>query len=392
MEGYQKKIAIVTHQMVMGGIEKSLIELCKALQKKNIQVTIYLEAKGGELYSAIPKGVKIVSIFDDYNNMKHAISNFLIRGEISKAYALGKTYVINKLKLDPVKGWRETIKYLKEEQEHYDYAFAYGAPIAFSTFYVIEKINADKKYAWIHSDPEQLSLNIKKYKKSFERYDKIICVSRAIQKKIEKIFPEYSLKCRVFYNIINKNEIIKKSKELIEKDDFDGKRLLTVGRLSDEKGQDIIPKIAKKLLDENYNIRWYCIGEGELHSQLNSLIEKEKLQGKVILLGNKNNPYPYFKISDIYVQTSRHEGFGITLTEAKIMNLPVVTTDFSGAFEQIDEGKTGLVVKFDTNDIYMAVKKLLDNDKLVNDFKENLKRDKKKCVSNINELITLEEE
>ena len=74
------------------------------------------------------------------------------------------------------------------------------------------------------------------------------------------------------------------------------------------------------------------------------------------------------------------------------MNLPVVTTDFSGAFEQIDEGKTGLVVKFDTNDIYMAVKKLLDNDKLVNDFKENLKRDKKKCVSNINELITLEEE
>ncbi len=384
----QKKIAIVTHQMITGGIEKSLIELCKALQKKNAQITLYLEVNGGELYDSIPKGIKIIPVFDNYNSgMNHVLGSFLLQGKIRKATALMKSYIINRLKLNPVKGWLETIKYLDNNQEQYDYAFAYGAPISFSTYYVIKKINATKKYAWIHNDPQRSSLDIRKYKRIFNEYDKIICVSEELKTSFIKLFPEYTARSSVFYNIIDESDIKTKSEDIIETDDFNGTKILTVGRLCNEKGQDIIPEIVEKLLNERYDIRWYCVGDGELYTKVTDLIKRKHLQNKVILIGNKINPYPYFKMSDIYVQPSRHEGFGIALTEAKIMNLPIVTTDFKGACEQIEDGKTGFIVRFDVNDIYIAIKKMLDNETIIKSFKENLKKDKKKCISNINELL-----
>ncbi len=388
MEIYQKKIAIVTHQMVMGGIEKSLIELCKALLEKNIEITLYLEVPGGELYNEIPEDVKIVSIFEKYNNMKQVLKTFLRERQFRKSYALIESYIINKLEGNPVKGWIETAKYLEDEQVIYDYAFAYGAPLAFSTIYVIKNIRANKKYAWIHSDPECISLDIRKEKKYLKNYDKLICVSESTKNKMDKIIPEYASKTEVFYNIIDRNVIKIKANETIAVDEFTGSRLLTVGRLSEEKGQDIIPEIMKKLIRDNYNIKWYCVGEGELHSQLNELIEKAGLQDKVILLGNKNNPYPYFKIADIYVQPSRHEAFGITLTEAKILNLPIITTNFDGASEQIKNGETGYIVNFDVDEIYYTIKKMLDNGTDAKKFKDNLKQDSKNCISDIEKLLS----
>lgn len=385
---YQKKIAIVTHQMIMGGIEKSLIELCKELQKRNIQITLYLEQDGGELYAAIPLGIKVISIFEKYRNLRFLIKEFVRQRKIKKLCALFKCYFINKFHRDPVKGWIENVEYLGDEQECYDYAFAYGAPVAFSTIYVDKKIKAKKKYAWIHNDPEQLSLDIAKYEECFRNYDKIICVSESTKRKFDTLFPCYELKTKVFYNIIDYEDIKKKANESVSWDNYDGKRLLTVGRLCDSKGQDIIPEITNRLVRENYNIKWYCVGDGELYSDLQSTIEKERLQDRVILLGNKKNPYPFFKAADIYVQPSRHEGFGITLTEAKIMKLPIVVTRFDGVFEQIDNGQTGLVVKFDIDEIYMAIKRLLDDEKLIAIFKHNLDTDTKQCVSDINELLS----
>lgn len=392
MEEYRKKIAIVTHQMVMGGIEKSLIELCRKLQEKNVEVTLYLEAEYGELYGSIPDGIKVRFIFKEYNSSKQIMKTFLKRKETGKVYSFIKACLINKLNGNPVKGWKETVNYLESNEEYYDYAFAYGAPIAFSTIYVIEKIKAKKKYAWIHNDPSQLSLDIVQYKMCFERYDKIICVSENTKKKFDNIFPEYSLKTKVFYNIINQDVIKEKANEKLYVDNFKGKRLLTVGRLCEKKGQDIIPEIMKKLLRDNYDVKWYCVGEGELHTYLNTLIEKEKLQDRVILIGNKNNPYPFFKMADIYVQPSRDEGFGITITEAKILGLPIIATDFDGASEQIEDGKTGIIVKFNIDEMYVAIKKMLDNEDLVENFKFNLKRDTNKCISDINELISLKKE
>ena len=116
------------------------------------------------------------------------------------------------------------------------------------------------------------------------------------------------------------------------------------------------------------------------------MIKKNNLEEHFILLGTKNNPYPYIKQCDIYVQPSRHEGYCITLAEARAFNKPIITTDFVGAREQIENGHDGLITKFDETEIYNAIKKLISNNTLCDKFRNNLKRKEVNTISEINKL------
>lgn len=383
----QVKIAIVTHQMVMGGIEKSLIELCKALVQRGVEVTLYLEAMGGELLEELPDEVAIVSIFEKYDNLSTIIKKSAIKGDFKAIISAMRARKINRRGGDPVEGWKAVCGYLQKEEIEYDYAFAYGAPVAFSTIYVDQIINAKRKYSWIHNDPTRLSLDIKKYGILFRPFEKIVCVSKKTLNTFLSIFPDYRDKVCVFYNIIDKDDLCRKAQEEIVIDAFSGTRLLTVGRLCSPKGQDLVPPITRRLLDNGYDIIWYCVGEGENREKIENLIHKYHVESAVILLGNKNNPYPYFKMADIYIQLSRHEGFGITLTEAKVFGLPIITTDFDGASEQITHGETGIIVRFDEDEIYRAIVSLLENDEKMTKLKKNLCCDKKSCISSLEELL-----
>lgn len=382
----QTKIAIVTHKMVMGGIEKSLIELCKKLLDNGCEVTLYLEELGGELYSEIPKCIKIYHIFEKCNSSREILTKKMREGNFSAIFGYLFANLYNRCGWDPVKGWKYTVKYVDEGDEKYEYAFAYGAPVSFSVIYVDKIINAKKKYAWIHNEIDQLSLNIVKYKEIFRNFDKIICVSKKVQDLFIKYFPEYKTKTFLFYNFIDRKYILSQAEKNIFNDRFNGIKLLTVGRICYQKGQDLIPVITKRLVENGYNIRWYCVGDGEKKEDLIKLIKKEKMEDRVILLGSQKNPYPFFSMADIYIQPSRSEGFGITISEAKIFNLPIITTDFAAANEQICNGETGLIVQFDENAIYNAIVKLLDKH-IREEIQANFRIDPKKCESNLDELL-----
>lgn len=380
------KIAIATHKMVMGGIEKSLIDLCKLLLGKGYEVTLYLECVGGELYNKIPNGIKVVYIFERYQSMAMILKNSLCQRKFMSMYAAFCAYIRNHFNGDPVQAWENTVKYLDNIDVNYDYAFAYGAPVSFSVLFVSNLIKGKKKFAWIHNDVGQLTLDITKYSDIFEVYDKIVCVSKKSKETFLKYLPEYKSKTTVFYNIIDKENILQQAKEYVYSDTFSGLRLLTVGRLCYQKGQDLIPKLTKRLISAGYNIRWYCVGEGEDREILEAQIRTLEMESKVILLGNQQNPYP-FLMADIYIQPSRNEGFGITISEAKIFSLPIISTDFDGANEQITDGETGLIVPFDENEIYKALVYILDNKDVEEKFKVNLLNDKKRCESNVEELM-----
>ncbi|MEH6892453.1 glycosyltransferase [Bacillus sp. JJ864] len=169
-------------------------------------------------------------------------------------------------------------------------------------------------------------------------------------------------------------------------DKFDGIRILTVGRITSQKGQDIIPHILMKLKSKGYNIRWYCIGDGESRLKLGSMIKKYDLAEYLVLLGTKNNPYPYIKQCDIYVQPSRHEGYCISLAEARALNKPIVTTDFVGAREQIENGQDGLITRFDESTIYSAIEKLISNKALCAMFRSNLNKKSVNTTAEINKI------
>lgn len=157
---------------------------------------------------------------------------------------------------------------------------------------------------------------------------------------------------------------------------FSKNTIVTVGRLSPEKGQQMIPKSTRILLDQGYEIYWYLVGDGPLRAEVEQEIKKYDVQDHVILLGTKMNPYPYIKNCDIYVQPSFTEGYCTTTMEAKILHKPIITTDAPGMREQFVSGENGLIVEAMTPEaIADGVRQLLDHPELMEKFTNALKNE-----------------
>jgi len=121
------------------------------------------------------------------------------------------------------------------------------------------------------------------------------------------------------------------------------------------------------------NIQWYIIGEGKERKSLEKLIHHNKLDSIFFLLGYKENPYPYMKSCDIYVQTSLFEGLGLTLIEASILQKPIVTTNFPTAHSIISHNKTGLICEMNSQSIAKSISNYIDNPQLKQKIVTNLK-------------------
>ena len=349
------KILFMMINMNVGGMEKALLNMISEMDNKEYEVTILMLEKYGGFLEEIPSWVNI-QYLEDYNNIKpmlnyppkNVIRDLIKNNSYLRAFNLMIMHIITKLIDDRTLFYKYVFKDYKSIEDIYDIAVAYAGPTDYITYYVLNKINAKRKFQWIHFDITKVGFNRKFARNNME----------------------------TFKNIVSKNNIFSKiNNQHPYNDNFKGIRLITVGRLSEEKGQDILIPIVKRLNDDGYNIRWYCIGEGNLRKKCEELILKYEVGDKFILLGNINNPYNYINASDIYVQSSRHEGYCIALAEAKILNKPIVTTNFAGAKEQIINNKTGLISECNENDIYNNIKKLLDSEELRNRFKKNLKYD-----------------
>ncbi|WP_319417987.1 glycosyltransferase [Virgibacillus necropolis] len=255
----------------------------------------------------------------------------------------------------------------------------------FISYFVIHKIKAKKKIQWIHFDITKIGFDVNFATKLYKKFDKIFVVSNEAKNKLIELVPTIKKKSEVFLNLVSPKVIQDQSKEgkgFI--DNFEGVRILTVGRLTTEKGQDLAIRVLARLVKEGYKVKWYCLGEGSSRSKYEKLINEYNLQDKFILLGSDPNPYPYMDQCDIYVQPSRYEGYCITTLEARSLKKPIVATNVNGANEQIRNEETGLIVNIDESELYEGVKKLIKNKKLCNIFTNNLDKER------INSTIELE--
>lgn len=383
-----KEIVIVTRRMIMGGIEKSLISMLESIPKKNHNVTVLVMSKGGDLIEEIPKHIIVKCLYSNEKSTIEKIMNNIKEGRLINAIKIAKYTFLAK---------RADTFYEQEEYQsrmlpiinkQYDLAIAYHTPASFPVIYVMNNIIAKTKAVWIHSDVSEYKRELIPFSKYYNSYDKIYCVSRYAKNKFVEMYPNLKDKTDVFYNILDKKKIdLLSLKEEGFSDNFDGTRLLTIGRLTSQKGQDIIPGIMKKLLADGFNIKWYCIGDGGDREKLENLINEFHLEDHLILLGTIKNPYPYIKKCDLYVQPSRHEGYCITLAEARAFNKPIITTDFVGAREQIIDGETGFIVEFDKYNIYNQIYMLLKNYPLMQKLERNLAANDINHKQNINQLL-----
>lgn len=359
---------IVQSNLGIGGAQKSLISLLNVIDYSKFSVDLLLFGKGA-MYEDVNPNVNIIDLqredliyFIPINKLLKAFGQI---NSLSAIYSRIKVHLINKFNRDKYSEqvlWEAISHKIDKVDKKYDVAIAYcqGLP----TYYVAEKVESDKKIAWMHSDLSKQKHDLDYSERVYKRFDLINCVSEKAKDQFIKILPSLADRMGVFYNIISISDIRKAAEDIsvfktIPKCNDEQIRITTVGRLVKPKGYDLAIEAAKKLRDRGYKFQWIFVGDGRLRNMLQHQVKEAHLEDNVVFAGTQSNPYPFVEKADMYVQSSRWEGYCITLAEAKALCKPIVTTNFAGADEQVTDGETGLVVDIDSEAIADGIEKLI---------------------------------
>jgi glycosyltransferase involved in cell wall biosynthesis len=396
----KKSILFSIDSLHCAGAEKSLTTLLSLIDYSKYEVDLMMFGHGGALEELVPKEVNILKPLKytqfTEKSLKESIIYTLKKGTYKMLKSrIGFSLAIrNKQYSNAQKArilWQKTSSVIEDNPKKYDIAISYAQGLP--TFYVADKINADKKFAWVN-----VSYRLKDEDKEFQckyydKYEKIIAVSHSAKDVFLETFPKYKDKVEIIYDINDFNLISKMADMENGYDDkFDGIRLLTIGRLANQKGYDIALEACKILKDKGIKFKWYALGKGPLKSEIEKYIKENDLQDYFKLLGVKSNPYPYIKDADIYVQTSKFEGFGLAIAEARMLNIPVVTTEFDAVYNQMIQGKNGLVVKQDPFAVADAIELLLNDKDLYQEIQEFQKNEKKGNLEEIEKFYRIIED
>lgn len=210
------------------------------------------------------------------------------------------------------------------------------------------RFSCPHKIAWIHCDyantygeeVNELSL--------YNHFEKIVCVSQFTCQNYIGRYPALSDKTVAIHNIFDSESVVRRSKDDIDDDRFDISHftIISLGRVHDVKRFYLIPEIAAQLKDAGLDFRWYILGSSGIPNELKRLtdaIRQHSVENEVIYLGGKSNPYPYLKAANLLVAISKSEACPMIFNEAKILHVPVLSSDFGSAFEFIEQGKDGYI-------------------------------------------------
>jgi glycosyltransferase involved in cell wall biosynthesis len=393
----KKNLLFAIDSLDCAGAEKSLVTLLSLLDYSKFNVDLMLFAHGCTLEELVPKEVNILSPLNYTNFSKLSLRNSFKRSMQNRDFKMfsARTKYSTKIRMkkynNPQKArvfWQSVSQVIENNPKEYDVAISYAQGVP--TFYIAQKVNAKVKFAWVNT-----SYNLDKKERDFQKdfYDQfkeIVVVSDSAKKIFLETFPYYTNKVNVIYDI-NNPDLISKMAQIRGnyEDDFKGIKILTIGRLASGKGYDIALEACKKLKERKIDFRWYVLGKGPLKEEIEKYIKENNLLNHFVLLGVKSNPYPFIKESDIYVQTSRFEGFGLAIAEARMLNIPVVTTRFDAVYNQMIDGKNGLVVEMNADAVCNGIINLINDPLLKQNITDYLKEEKKGNVEEINKFYSL---
>lgn len=397
----KKKIIIVSHNLRIGGVERSLIGLLNSIDYSQYAVDLFLFLHDGELMPLLPKEVNLLPEKKPYPSMLLGIKENLRNGNLKMLF---RKYVATKrakkfvakqqLKQEnlvyPNYLQQEAVKVLPNiNVKKYDLAISFLTP----HYIAAEKINAKKRIAWIHTDYSFFDFDKETEQAMWKRYDYIASISDDCTQGFLKQFPDLKNKIKPIENILHPQFIHEQAKAFSVSQEMPKKEkewaLLSVGRFSHAKNFDNVPEIASILLKLGVNVKWYLIGYGGEEVLIREKITAFGMENKVIIMGKKDNPYPYMKACDVYVQPSRYEGKAVTVREAQILAKPVVITKYATSSSQLQDGVDGLIVPMDNASAAQGIYDLLVNQDLQNRLIENCKKGSFGNENEINKLYSL---
>lgn len=379
----KKKIFIFSHAMEIGGAERALLGLLNSIDYSKYEVNLFLLKHSGELMPLIPKQVNLLPEISQYSAIMKPMVLALKEGQIK--VVLGRLCGKLKAKLYDIKhtlnrsavaieySHKHTVKYLpKINNEHYDIAISFLTP----HYIVFEKVNADKKIAWIHTDYSTIKLDVKSELAMWSKFDNIVSISDDVTRAFLSTFPYLENKIVKIENILSKDFIEEQADLFNVKNEMtdDSVKLLSIGRFCEAKNFDNVPEIASIIKSKNIDFKWYIIGYGADENLIKSKIAQYNMEDNVIILGKKENPYPYIKACDIYVQPSRYEGKCVAVRESQILNKPVIITNYASSKSQLQDGFDGVIVPMDNQACANGIVKVIDDKDLQNQLIENTKK------------------
>lgn len=368
----KKKLLFVINTLSRAGAETALLALLNSLNPEQVEVSLFVLMGQGELVPELPGYVRVLNKSIQSESVLTAAGRkymartmgkaMLSRGTILRKfpYMVSQTAVMVKRGRFSVEKllWPVLAEGAPRLEEEFDLAVAYleGG----SAYYVANFVKAKKKAAFIHIDYAQAGYNRKIDGDCYLKFDRIFTVSKEIQEPFLKIYPELAQRMDVFHNILDVQRIYRLSKEPGGfPDDFDGVKILTVGRLKAQKALEVSIDAMRLLKDSGVKARWYVLGEGDQRAFLENHIRQQGLEQDFILMGAVGNPYPWFAQADLYVHCSRFEGKSIAIQEALLLGCPVVVSDCSGNREQLTDGVNGQLCQLSADEIARTIRQLL---------------------------------
>lgn len=376
-----KKLLFVINTLGQAGAETALLNLLRQIDPKQYEISLYVLMGQGEMVSELPDYVRLLnSSFCEKPVLSGAGRRLMIRRVMTAAFRRGTVFRLmpylirhfcsmaakRQLQLDKLL-WRLLSDGGQRFSEEYDLAVAYleGG----STYYVADHVKAVRKAAFVHVDYGQAGYNRRLDKDCYLNYDRVFVVSDEVKTSFDKVYPECSAKSFVFHNLLDAEGIRRKaSLPGGFDDDFQGIRILTVGRLTAQKAYDVALEAMNLLKKSGEQVRWYVLGEGNQRSFLEEKRKKLGLEKDFLMPGAVKNPYPYFAQADLYVHATRFEGKSIAIQEAQILGKAILVSDCSGNREQVTHEVDGLLCELTPESICDGIQKLIHDPDLRNRF------------------------
>lgn len=359
-----KKVAFIMPNLEGGGAEKVLVDILNHISYKKYKITLILFERKGVYLDKIPSDVEIICIKD-------------------------------KLKIVPIKILLKVMKYFPKQFYKFYIKEKYDVEIAFmegeSTQLIANSDNTNsKKIAWVHADLLEFHwtkhlFKLEEESKCYDKLDNIIFVCNGAKESFEKVFINNITNKQVINNPIISEEIIKNANEEII--DFNEFTIISVGRLIPVKGYDNLIRVHADLV-KKYPHKLLILGEGDERINLENLISQLGVENSVQLKGFTKNPHKYINSSDIFVSSSKSEGYPLVICEAIILEKPIVATNTIGAKEILNNGKYGLLCGTTEEELKDALERILKDRNLMDEcIQKSIIRKKDFDYKNIIKMI-----
>ena len=376
-------ILIFSQAMELGGVERSLLGLLNSIDYDRYDVDLFLMRHSGELMPYLNPKAKLLPEIPQYASLAVPMGSLIKSGQFGvlcgrlqgkfAAQRFDKKHPGDKPSVAALTySHKYTLRSMPQISDKiYDLAISFLTPHYFAR----ERVKAKKYAAWIHTDYTALSFDRTAELAMWDKYDAICGVSERASKSFQTAFPELAGKVQTIENTLPKELIYKQAEDPQTDMPADGSIvLLSVGRFCDAKNFDNVPDICRRLVEDGPDVKWYLIGYGGDEPLIRQKIAEAGMADRVIILGKKNNPYPYMRVCNLYVQPSRYEGKAVTVREAQLLGKPVVITNYATSGSQLENDVDGVIVPMDNAGCAAGIAALLRDPVQMQQLSENCKK------------------